>query len=89
MHQNKNNSVIFVAVTYHFLFVVSFSNIVMKEQFYISYRNIQYIMHNSVSLSVCLSVCFNSSETAIGASIKLETINQRPLVSVIIVFVTS
>ena len=35
-------------------------------------QSIQYTKRNSVYLSVCVSVCFNSSETATGTSIKLE-----------------
>ena len=37
----------------------------------------------------CLCVCFNSSETAIGTTIKLGTIDHHPVVSVQMVFVTS
>ena len=37
----------------------------------------------------CPCVCFNSSETALGTSIKLGTIDHHSMVSVIRVFVTS
>ena len=39
--------------------------------------------------SVCVSVCFSSSETAKGTSIKLGTIDHFPVVSVTRGFVTS
>ena len=46
------------------------------------------ILYNAF-LFVCLSVCFNSSKTVKGTSIKLGTIDHRPVVSVIREFMTS
>ena len=47
------------------------------------------IKFNIKRSSVCLFVCFNSSETAPRTSIKLDTIDHHPVVSVIRVLVRS
>ena len=59
-----------------------------------AYKGIMRLLLNLIYkvqffLSVCLSVCFNSSETAIVTSIKLGTIDHHGVISVIKGFATS
>ena len=44
---------------------------------------------SQICLSVCVFVCFNSSETAIGTTIKLGTINHHPVMGVTRLYVMS
>ena len=64
--------------------------VVVPAKFYVKVCQFVYRCNKLIyNAQFCLWTCFNSSETAIGTSIKLGMIDHHPEVSVIRVLVTS